>query len=126
MFARMPCHRCIVAGLDDFGMELFVVRDIQFLFVVEESVEFFLLEKVVDQSARAFFTKYFESLSDFDFTIEAISNLLFKFWRFGKGNGSKCNKMRGIKDQLIPIVFSIRDLKACRARERVCDTVFFT
>jgi hypothetical protein len=48
MFARMPYHRHIVAGLDNLGMELLVIGNVQFLFVVEESVEFFPLEKVVN------------------------------------------------------------------------------
>jgi hypothetical protein len=75
----MPRYRRIVASLDDFGMELFIVGDIQFSFVVQESVKFFSLEKVVNQSARAFLAEYFESLGNFDFAIGAILNLLFEF-----------------------------------------------
>jgi hypothetical protein len=67
-----------MAGFDDLGTELLVIRDIQFSLVIEESVEFFPLEKVVNQSARAFLAEYFEGLSNFNFTIGAVSNLLFK------------------------------------------------
>jgi hypothetical protein len=89
MFTGMPGSGRIVAGLDDLGTELLVVGNVQFPLVVEESVEFFPLEKVVNQSARAFLMKYFESLGDFDFTIGAVSNLLFECRGFGKGSGSK-------------------------------------
>jgi hypothetical protein len=85
----MPCGRRIVASLDDLSTELFVVRDVQLSFIVQESVEFFPLEKVVNQSARAFLAEYLEGLGDFDFAIGAISNLLFKCRGFGKGSGGK-------------------------------------
>jgi hypothetical protein len=124
MFARMLYRRHIVAALDNFNMEFFVVGDIQFLFVVKESVEFFPLEKVVNQSARAFLTKYFKGLDNFNFAIRAISNLLFMFRRFGKGSGGKCNKAIGVKNQLVPIVLGIHNLEACRTRERVGNTIF--
>jgi hypothetical protein len=124
VLARMPCSRRIVASLDDLGMELLVIGNIQFLFVIEESVEFFSLEKVVNQSVRTFFAEYFKSLSDFDLTIGAVSNLLFEFQRFGKSGGGKRGKVREVKDQLIPIVFSVRDLEMYRVRERISNTVF--
>jgi hypothetical protein len=124
MFAGMPCYGRIVAGLDDLGTELLVVWDIQLSFVVQESVEFFPLEKVINQSARAFFAKDFEGLSNFDFAIGAVLNLLFECWWFGESNGGKCSEAFGIQDQLIPIVFGIRDLEARGTRERVSNTVF--
>jgi hypothetical protein len=124
MFAGMPSSRCIVAGLDDLGTELLVVRDIQFFFVIQESVEFFSFEKIVDQFVRAFLTEYFESLGDFDFLIGAVSNFLFECWRFGKSGGSKHDETFRVKYQLIPIIFSICDLKTQEARERVGYTVF--
>jgi hypothetical protein len=93
MFAGMPCHRHIVAGLNDLGTELLVIGDIQLSLVVQESVEFFSFEKVVNQLVRAFFTKHFKGLSNFDFTIGAVSNLLFECQGFGKGSGSKRNKV---------------------------------
>jgi hypothetical protein len=37
-----------VAGLDNLGTELLVVRDVQLSFVLQESVEFFPLVKVVN------------------------------------------------------------------------------
>jgi hypothetical protein len=120
----MPCRRRIVAGLDDLGTELLVVWDVQLSFVVQESVEFFPLEKIVNQSARAFLAKEFESLGDFDFAIGAVLNLLFECRRFGEGGGSKRDEAFGVQDQLIPIVFSIRDLEARGTREGVSDTVF--
>jgi hypothetical protein len=124
MFAGMPGSGRIVAGLDDLGTELFVVGNVQFPFVVEESVEFFPLEKVVNQSVRAFLTKYFEGLSDFDFAIGAVLNLLFECRGFGKGGGSKCGEAFRVQNQLILIVFGVRDLEARGTRERVGDTIF--
>jgi hypothetical protein len=124
MFARMPCCGRIVAGLDDLSTELLVVWDIQISFVVQESIEFFPLEKVVNQSARAFLTKDFKGLSNFDFAIRAVSNLLFECRGFGEGGGSKGDKAFRVQNQLIPIVFSVRDLEARGTRERVGNTVF--
>jgi hypothetical protein len=126
VFAGMPCGRRIVAGLDDLGTELLVIRDIQLSLVIEESVEFFPLEKVVNQSARAFLTKDFQGLCDFDFMIRAVSNLLFECRRLGEGCGGKRDEAFRVQNQLIPIVFSVRDLEARRTRERVGDTVFLT
>jgi hypothetical protein len=83
-----------VACLDDLGTELFVIRDIQFLFVVKKPIDFFPLKKVVNQSVRAFPVEYFEGLSNFDFAIGAISNLLFKFQRFGKSSSGKRDKVK--------------------------------
>jgi hypothetical protein len=120
----MLYYRRIVAGLDDFGMELLIVRDIQLFLVIEESIKFFPLEKVVNQSARAFLVEYFESLGSFNFTIGAVSNLLFECRRFGKGSGGKCDEAFGVQDQLIPIIFSVCDLKTQEMRERVSNTVF--
>jgi hypothetical protein len=120
----MLYSRCIIAGLDDLGTELLVVGDVQFPFIIQESIEFFPLKKIVDRSARAFFAEYFKSLSDFDFAIGAILNLLFKCRGFGEGSGSEHDKSFGIEDQLIPIVFSVCDLEAQGMEERVGNTVF--
>jgi hypothetical protein len=124
VFAGMPCGRRIVAGLDDLGTELLVVRDVQLSLVVQESVEFFSLEKVVNQSARAFLAKDFESLGDFDFAIGAVSNFLFECRGFSEGEGSKRDKTFGVEYQLVPIIFGVRDLEARGTRERVGDTIF--
>jgi hypothetical protein len=119
----MPCSRRIVASLDDLSTELLIIGDIQLSFVVQEFVEFFSLEKVVNQSARAFLAKYFKGLGNFDFAIGAVSNFLFEFRRFGKDSGGKRGEAFGIKNQLVLVVFSISDLEACRTRERVGNTV---
>jgi hypothetical protein len=124
IFAGMPCRRRIMAGLDNLGMELLIVRNVQLSFIIEESVEFFPLEKIVNQSVRAFLAKYFESLSNFDFTIEAILNLLFESQRFGESGGGKRDEVFRIKNQLVPVVFSVRDLEAHRARERIGTIIF--
>jgi hypothetical protein len=124
MFAGMPCGRRIMASLDNLGTELLVIRDIQLSLVVQESVEFFPLEKVVNQSTRAFLTEDFESLGNFDFAIGAVSNLLFECWGFGEGGGGKRDEAFGVQNQLILIIFSVRDLEARGMRKRVCDTVF--
>jgi hypothetical protein len=124
MFAGMPCSGRIMAGLDDLGTELLVVRDVQLSFVIQESVEFFPLEKVVNQSVRAFLAKDFESLSNFDFVIGAILNPLFECQGFGEGGGGKRGEAFRIQNQLVPIIFSVRDLEARETRERVSNTVF--
>jgi hypothetical protein len=98
VFAGMPCGGHIVAGLDDLGTELLVIRDIQLSLVIEETVEFFPPEKVVNQSARAFLAENFEGLGNFDFAIGAVSNLLFECRGFGKGSGGKHGEALGIKD----------------------------
>jgi hypothetical protein len=120
----MPCGGRIVAGFDDLGTEILVVRDVQLSLVVQESVEFFPLEKVVNQSARAFLAKDFKGLSDFDFAIGAVSNLLFECRGFGKGRGSKRDEAFRVQNQLVLIIFSVRDLEARGTRKRVGDTVF--
>jgi hypothetical protein len=79
VFAGMPSGRRIVVVFDDLGIELLAIKDIQFSLVVQESIEFFPLKKVVNQSVRAFFTEYFECLGGFYFMIKAFSNLLFEF-----------------------------------------------
>jgi hypothetical protein len=124
VFAGMPCGGRIVAGLDNLGTELLVIRDVQLSLIVQESVEFFPLEKVVDQSARAFLAEDFEGLSDFDFVIGAVSNFLFECRGLGEGGGSKCNEAFGVQNQLVPIIFGVRDLEARGTRERVGDTIF--
>jgi hypothetical protein len=124
VFAGMPCGRHIVAGLDDLGTELLVIRDVQLSLVIKESVEFFPLEKVVNQSTRAFLAEDFESLSDFDFAIGAVSNLLFECRGFGEGGGSKRDEAFGVQNQLVPIIFGVRNLEVRGTRERVSDTVF--
>jgi hypothetical protein len=124
MFARIPYCGRIMAGFDNLGTELLIVWDIQFLFVIQESVKFFPLEKVINQSARAFLAKYFESLSNFNFMIGAILNLLFECRGFGEGGGGKCDKAFGVKDQLILIILSIGGLEAQGPRERAGNTIF--
>jgi hypothetical protein len=113
-----------MACLDNLGTELLVIRNVQLFLVVQESIEFFPLEKVVNQSARAFLLEDFESLGDFNFAIGTVSNLLFECRGFGKGGGGKRDEAFGVEHQLIPIVFSVRDLEARGTRERVGDTVF--
>jgi hypothetical protein len=120
----MPYGRRIMAGFDDLGMELLVIEDIQLSLVVQESVEFFSFKKVVNQSARAFLAKDFEGLSNFNFVIGAVSNLLFECQGFGKGSGGKRDEAFRVQNQLILIVFSIHNLEARGTRERVSDTVF--
>jgi hypothetical protein len=89
----MPNGGRIVAGLNNLSTELLIVRDIQLSLIVEESVKFFSLEKVVNQFTRAFLAEYFKGLSDFNFAIGAVSNLLFKCRGFGKGSGGKHDKV---------------------------------
>jgi hypothetical protein len=112
VFARMPCCGRVVAGFDDLGTELLIIRDVQLSFVVQESVEFFPLEKVVNQSVRAFLMKNFEGLGDFDFVIGAVSNFLFECRGFGKGSSSKRGEAFRVQDQLVPIIFGVRNLEA--------------
>jgi hypothetical protein len=124
VFAGMPCGGRIVAGLDDLGTELLVIRDIQLSLVIEESVDFFPLEKVVNQSARAFLAENFEGLGDFDFAIGAVSNFLFECRGLGEGGGGKRDEAFGVQNQLVLIIFSVQNLEARGTRERVGNTVF--
>jgi hypothetical protein len=98
MFAGMPCCGRIMAGLDYLGTELLIIGDIQFPFVVEEFVKFFPLKKVVNQSARAFLMENFKGLSDLDFAIGAITNLLFECRGFGKGSSGKRDEVLGVEN----------------------------
>jgi hypothetical protein len=98
VFAGMPCSGHIVVGLDDLSTELLVIRNVQLSLVIEESVEFFPLKKVVDQPAGAFFAKHFESLGNFNFAIGAVSNFLFEHRGFSEGSSSKRGKALGIED----------------------------
>jgi hypothetical protein len=43
MFARMSSGRRVMTGFDNVAMELFIIRDIEFFLVINESVLFFLV-----------------------------------------------------------------------------------
>jgi hypothetical protein len=86
-----------MAGFDDLGTELLVVWDVQFSFVVQESVEFFPLEKVVNQSARAFLAKDFEDLSNFKFAIGAVSNFCLSAGGLAKAVAASVAKGSGFR-----------------------------
>jgi hypothetical protein len=98
VFAGMPCRGHVVAGFDDIGTELLVVWNVQLSFIVQESIELFPLEKVINQSARAFLTENFKGLGNFDFMIGAVSNFLFECRGFGKGSSGKRDKVFGVQD----------------------------
>jgi hypothetical protein len=63
-------------------------------------------------------------LGNFNFAIGAVSNFLFKCWGFGEGSGGKRDEAFGVQNQLVPIVFGVRDLETKGTRERVDDAIF--
>jgi hypothetical protein len=56
-------------GLDNIAMELFIVRNIEFSLVINESVLFFLFKEAVNESTRPFGFERLESLSHRGFVI---------------------------------------------------------
>jgi hypothetical protein len=43
----MSNNRGVITGLDDIAMELFIIRDIQLLFVIDKSILLFLFKKAI-------------------------------------------------------------------------------
>ena len=78
VFARVSSGRGVMACLDNFTAEFVVVWNVQFAFVIQQTVEIFPLEYAVSEASRAFLFQDVESLSDFSFTFGAIADALFE------------------------------------------------
>jgi hypothetical protein len=118
MFAKMPSSRGVMAGLDDVATELFIIRDIEFSLIIDESVLLFPFKKAIKKLTRFFGFKRLECLSYRRLTIQAVLDVLFKQWhrKFDRAEikccSSKLMKMFGEQYNLVIVVFSIRNLVA--------------
>jgi hypothetical protein len=118
MFARISSGRRVMAGLDDIAVELFIVRDIEFSFVINESILFFPFKEAIEELARSFGFERLEGLSHRGFTVQAVLDALFKQWRrnFGRAEikccGSKSIKVFGRQYNLVVVIFSVRNFIA--------------
>jgi hypothetical protein len=65
----MSSSRGVMAELDDIATKLFIIRNIEFLLVINESVLFFLFKEAIEESAGSFGFKGFEGLSHRGFAI---------------------------------------------------------
>jgi hypothetical protein len=74
----MSSCRWVVTGLDDIATELFIIGNIEFSFVINESILFFPFKEAVEESAGSFGFEGFEGLSHRGFAIQAVLDALFK------------------------------------------------
>jgi hypothetical protein len=118
MFARMSSGRGVMTGLDDVATKLFIVRDIEFSLVIDESILFFPFKEAVNESMRSFGFERLESLGYRGFAIQAVLDALFKRWRrnFSRAEiecySSKSMEVLGRQYNLVVVIFSIRNLVA--------------
>jgi hypothetical protein len=116
MLAGMSSGRGVMTRLDDIATELFIIRDIEFSLVIDESVLFFPFKDAIEESARSFGFERLEGLSHRGFAIQAVLDALFKRWRrnFGRAEieccSSKSMEVFGGQYDLVVVVFSIRNL----------------
>jgi hypothetical protein len=78
MFARISSGRGVMIGLDNIAAELFIVRNIEFSLVIDESILLFPFKKTIEELARSFGFERLESLSHRRLVIQAVLNVLFK------------------------------------------------
>jgi hypothetical protein len=74
----MSSGREIMAGLDNIATKLFIVGNIEFSLVINESVLFFPLKEAVKESMKSFGFERLEGLSHRGFAIQAVLDALFK------------------------------------------------
>jgi hypothetical protein len=116
MFAKMPSSRGVMAGLEDVATELFIIGDIEFSLVIDESVLLFPFKEAIKELTRSFGFERLECLSHRRLTIQAVIDVLFKQWRrnFGRAKikccSSKLMEIFGGQYNLIFVVFSIKNL----------------
>jgi hypothetical protein len=77
VFARISSSKGIIAGLDDIAAELFIIGDIEFFLVINESILLFPFKEAIEELMRSFGFKRFEGLSYRRLTIQAILDVLF-------------------------------------------------
>jgi hypothetical protein len=74
----MSSGRGVITEPDNVATELFIVRDVEFSLVIDESVLLFPFKKAVEESAKSFGFERLESLSHRGFAIQAVLDALFK------------------------------------------------
>jgi hypothetical protein len=114
----MSSSRGVMAGLDDITAELFIIGNIEFPLVINESILFFPFKEAVEESVGSFGFERFEGLSHRGFVIQAVLDALFKQWHrnFGRAKfeccSSKTTEVLERQYNLVVVVFSIRNLVA--------------
>ena len=91
-------------------MEFVVIWDVQFSFVVEQTVQIFPLEYAMGETSRAFLLQDDEGLSDFSFLFGTFANALFESRGLGKGGCRDGFEVFRLEDDLIVVVLGICDL----------------
>jgi hypothetical protein len=74
----MSSGRGVMTGFDNVATELFIVRDIEFSLVIDESVLLFPFKEAVNESTRSFGFERLKGLSHRGFAIQAVLDALFK------------------------------------------------
>jgi hypothetical protein len=114
----MSSGRGVIAGFDNIAAKLFIIRNIEFSFVINKPVLFFPFKEAVKKLARSFGLEKLESLSHRGFAVQAVLDALLKRWRrnFGRAEIECCSgksmEMFGRQYDLVVVVFSVRNLVA--------------
>jgi hypothetical protein len=102
--------------LDNVAIELFIIRDIEFSLVINESILFFPSKEAIQKLTRSFGFERLECLSHRRLTIYIVFDVLFKQWQrnFGRAEieccSSKTMEVFWKQYNLVIVVFSIRNL----------------
>ena len=112
VFVRVFSGGGVVTCLDDFTAEFVIVRDVQFAFVVEQTVEIFPLEYAVSETSRAFLFQDVEGMSNFSFTFGAIADAFFEGRSLSEDERSSGNgfEVLRLENDVILVVVSVSDL----------------
>jgi hypothetical protein len=114
----MSSSRGVMAGLDDVATELFIIGNIEFSLVINESVLLFPFKETAKELTRFFGFERLESLSHRGLAIQVVLDALFKQWRRNSGRAkikccsNKTMEMFGRQYDLVVVVFSIRNFVA--------------
>jgi hypothetical protein len=125
----MSSSRGVVTKFDDVAMELFIIRDIEFSLIINESILLFPFKEAIKKSMRSFGLERPECLSHRGFAIQTVLDVLFKWWcrKFGKAKikccSSKTMEMFGRQYNLVIVVFSIRNLVVWLTRQSITSTI---
>jgi hypothetical protein len=112
----MSSGRGVMTRLDNVATELFIIRDIEFSLVIDESVLLFPFKEAVKELARSFGFERLESFSHRGLAVQAVLDALFEQWHrnFGRAEikccSSKTMEMFGRQYDLVVVVFGIRNL----------------
>jgi hypothetical protein len=69
MFARISSSRGVMTELDNVATELFIIRNIEFFFVINKSILLFPFKKAINESSKPFGFERLKSLSHRGFAI---------------------------------------------------------